>query len=165
MLPAVLWSLLLLPAAIVAQENSTDVFFPDANHVSSNDTRTTLAAASAATAADITIPPLDQFSWPDVCSKPISWSKFRSDFRNTGQSFYRGPQTLSAATQFSRGDFNVFEGRHVRGIPTHTISAGRLVFCQGDLRAQAGAGNYVKRPPFTAVFEALDKQSAHSLSE
>ncbi|MEB0138135.1 MULTISPECIES: dihydropyrimidinase [unclassified Undibacterium] len=76
-----------------------------------------------------------------------------------------GSKTLSAATQFSRGDFNVFEGRRVRGIPTHTISAGRLVFCQGDLRAQAGAGNYVKRPPFTAVFEALDKQGAHSLSE
>ena len=51
-------------------------------------------------------------------------------------------------------DFNVFEGRKVRGIPTHTLSQGKLVYADGDLRAEAGAGRYIKRPPFGANFQA-----------
>ncbi|MFZ6863950.1 dihydropyrimidinase [Undibacterium sp. Ji67W] len=66
-------------------------------------------------------------------------------------------KTLSAKTQFSKGDFNVFEGRTVKGVPTHTISNGKLVFKLGQLMAQTGAGNYVKRPPFSAMFGALNK--------
>jgi dihydropyrimidinase len=66
-------------------------------------------------------------------------------------------KTLSARTQHSKGDFNVFEGRTVRGVPTHTVSQGRLVFARGDLRAERGAGRYLKRPPFNAVSEALAK--------
>jgi dihydropyrimidinase len=62
-----------------------------------------------------------------------------------------GTRTLSAATQFSRGGFNVFEGRTVRGVPTHTVAAGKLVFERGDLRAQAGAGRYVERPAFATA--------------
>jgi dihydropyrimidinase len=63
----------------------------------------------------------------------------------------QGSRTISAATQFSRGDFNVFEGRTVRGIPTHTIAAGRHVFEQGQLRAEEGAGRHIDRPPFQAM--------------
>jgi len=59
-----------------------------------------------------------------------------------------GTRTLSAATQHSKGDFNVFEGRTVRGIPTHTVAAGKLVYANGDLRAERGAGRYVERPAF-----------------
>jgi dihydropyrimidinase len=65
-----------------------------------------------------------------------------------------GSKTLSAKTQFSKGDFNVFEGRTVRGIPTHTLSQGKLVFVNGDLRAESGAGRYIKRPAFNANFTA-----------
>jgi len=65
-----------------------------------------------------------------------------------------GTKTLSAATQHSKGDFNIFEGRTVRGIPSHTVSRGELVYVQGDLRAVRGAGQYVKRPAFSANFEA-----------
>jgi dihydropyrimidinase len=66
----------------------------------------------------------------------------------------QGSKTLSAKTQFSKGDFNIFEGRTVRGIPSHTVSQGRLVFVQGDLRASQGAGRYLKRPAFGADFAA-----------
>jgi dihydropyrimidinase len=59
-----------------------------------------------------------------------------------------GTRTISAETQFSKGGFNVFEGRTVRGIPTHTLAAGRLVFDKGELRAEEGAGRYVDRPAF-----------------
>ena len=65
-----------------------------------------------------------------------------------------GSKTLSAKTQHSKGDFNIFEGRTVRGVPSHTVSQGRLVFVQGDLRAERGAGRYIKRPAFGANFAA-----------
>jgi len=63
----------------------------------------------------------------------------------------QGTRTLTAATQFSKGGFNVFEGRNVKGIPTHTLAAGKLVYERGDLRAEAGAGRYVERPAFSAT--------------
>lgn len=62
-----------------------------------------------------------------------------------------GTRTLSAATQFARGGFNVFEGRTVRGIPSHTIAAGKVVFQHGELRAVAGAGRHIDRPAFTSA--------------
>lgn len=65
-----------------------------------------------------------------------------------------GTKNLSAKTQFSKGDFNVFEGRTVKGIPSHTLSQGKLVFVQGDLRAEQGSGRYLKRPAFGANFAA-----------
>lgn len=68
-----------------------------------------------------------------------------------------GSRTLSVKTQFSKGDFNVFEGRKVTGVPTHTLSGGRLVYKEGELRAVAGQGRYIKRPPFSPIFSALDK--------
>nr|MBP6484535.1 dihydropyrimidinase [Rhodoferax sp.]MBP8183592.1 dihydropyrimidinase [Rhodoferax sp.] len=61
---------------------------------------------------------------------------------------------LSAKTQFSKGDFNIFEGRTVKGVPSHTISQGELVFVQGDLRAVQGKGRYIKRAPFSSNFAA-----------
>jgi dihydropyrimidinase len=67
----------------------------------------------------------------------------------------QGSKTLSAKTQFSKNDFNVFEGRSVRGIPSHTLSQGKLVFVQGDLRAERGVGRYIKRPAFNSNFEAV----------
>jgi dihydropyrimidinase len=71
----------------------------------------------------------------------------------------QGSKTLSAKTQHSKGDFNIFEGMTVRGIPSHTISQGRLVYVQGDLRVTAGAGCYIKRPAFGANFEAAHKRA------
>ena len=63
-------------------------------------------------------------------------------------------------TQRSKVDFNIFEGMTVRGVPTHTISRGKLVYANGDLRVVKGAGEYVKRPAFGTNFEAAGKRSA-----
>jgi dihydropyrimidinase len=62
-----------------------------------------------------------------------------------------GTRTISASTQFAKGDFNVFEGRTVRGIPSHTVAAGKVVFERGELRAVEGAGRHVDRPAFTST--------------
>ncbi|HEY1892099.1 MAG TPA: dihydropyrimidinase [Steroidobacteraceae bacterium] len=68
-------------------------------------------------------------------------------------------RTLSAKTQRSRVDYNVFEGRTVTGVPTHTVSQGKVVYARGDLRAEPGAGRYVKRPPFAPAFGALGRKA------
>ncbi|MDO9158805.1 MAG: hypothetical protein Q7U45_05040, partial [Burkholderiaceae bacterium] len=57
-------------------------------------------------------------------------------------------RTLSVKTQHSKGDFNIFEGRTVTGAPSHTLSQGKLVVANGDLRAERSAGRYLKRPAF-----------------
>ena len=75
-----------------------------------------------------------------------------------------GHKTLSVKTQHSKGDFNIFEGRNVRGVPTHTVSQGELVFVQGDLRAVQGKGRYIKRPAFSDNFTA-NKLRAQTLAQ
>ncbi|HEY0585544.1 MAG TPA: dihydropyrimidinase [Pseudoduganella sp.] len=62
-----------------------------------------------------------------------------------------GTRTISAKTQFAKGGFNVFEGRTVKGIPSTTVAAGKVVFHRGDLRAVEGAGRHVDRPAFAPV--------------
>lgn len=60
-------------------------------------------------------------------------------------------KTISAATQVSRIDFNVFEGYQVTGLPAVVISRGKVAWIDKDLRAEAGDGEYVPRPAFPAV--------------
>ena len=74
-----------------------------------------------------------------------------------------GTKTFSAKTQHSKGDFNIFEGRTVKGTPSQTISQGELVFVQGDLRAVQGKGRYLKRPAFGSNF-AANKLRAETLA-
>jgi len=54
----------------------------------------------------------------------------------------------------------VFEGRTVKGIANQTIAAGKLVWNNGDLRAEKGAGRYLQRKPFAAYFEANARRKA-----
>jgi len=67
----------------------------------------------------------------------------------------QGTRTISAKTHHQNIDFNIFEGRTVKGIPVHTLSNGNLVWTEGDLRTEKGAGNYVKRPAYSSAFEAM----------
>ncbi|WP_299007825.1 dihydropyrimidinase [uncultured Shewanella sp.] len=67
-----------------------------------------------------------------------------------------GTRTISAKTHHQNIDFNIFEGRKVKGVASHTISQGQLVWVDGDLRAVRGAGRYIKRPAFHPMFNAMD---------
>ncbi len=58
----------------------------------------------------------------------------------------RATRTLSAETHHQKVDFSVYEGMEVVGAPVVTVSAGRVVWRDGDLRAERGAGRYVDRP-------------------
>jgi dihydropyrimidinase len=70
-----------------------------------------------------------------------------------------GTRTISAQTHHQQVDFNIFEGKTVRGVPSHTVSQGRVVWADGDLRAERGAGRYVERPAYPAVFDLLSKRA------
>ncbi len=70
-----------------------------------------------------------------------------------------GSRTISAKTHHQNVDFNIFEGKTVKGIPTHTISRGKVVWANGELNVEQGAGQYINRPAFNPVFEALSKQA------
>lgn len=71
-----------------------------------------------------------------------------------------GSRTISAKTHHQRVDFNIFEGRTVKGIAAHTLSRGKLVWTNGELRTVKGAGKYVRRPAFNSAFDAMAKQTA-----
>jgi dihydropyrimidinase len=68
-----------------------------------------------------------------------------------------GTRTISASTHHQKIDFNIFEGMTVRGVPSHTVSQGRVVWADGRLDVREGAGRYVDRPPFPVVYEALSR--------
>ncbi|MGD0335267.1 MAG: dihydropyrimidinase [Xanthobacteraceae bacterium] len=63
-------------------------------------------------------------------------------------------KTISAKKQISRIDYNVFEGFRCTGLPRATLLRGEITWLDGDLRAAAGAGQYVARDPFPAVHVA-----------
>jgi dihydropyrimidinase len=68
-------------------------------------------------------------------------------------------RTISAKTHHQNIDFNIFEGMTVKGCASHTISAGKVVYADGDLRVERGAGHYVNRPPFAPYYDAVKRQS------
>ena len=69
-------------------------------------------------------------------------------------------RTLSAKTHHQKVDFSIFEGMEVTGAPSHTVSQGRIVYANGELRAQKGTGRYIKRPAFAPGFSAREKRTA-----
>jgi dihydropyrimidinase len=64
-------------------------------------------------------------------------------------------RTISAKTHHQNVDFNIFEGMTVTGINTVTISQGRVIYKDGDVRTVKGAGRYISRPPFAPYYSAV----------
>jgi dihydropyrimidinase len=64
-------------------------------------------------------------------------------------------KTITAASQQSAIDYNVFEGKHVKGLPRFVLSRGKVVVDDGALKLEEGHGQYVPREPFPAVAKAL----------
>jgi dihydropyrimidinase len=66
----------------------------------------------------------------------------------------KATKTISARTQVSRIDYNVFEGFCCTGLPRVTLSRGEMAWLDGELRAKAGVGKYVPRDPLSGVHVA-----------
>jgi dihydropyrimidinase len=62
---------------------------------------------------------------------------------------------ISATSHHQNVDFNIFEGTEVTGINVSTVSQGKLVYHDGELRAKQGVGRYIDRPPFAPYAQAL----------
>jgi dihydropyrimidinase len=67
---------------------------------------------------------------------------------------------ISAKTHHQKIDFNIFEGMDVDGGNAVTLSQGRIVYRDGELRTVKGAGRYIDRPPFPAYYAALLKKES-----
>ncbi|WP_313601406.1 dihydropyrimidinase [Rhizobium sp.] len=64
-------------------------------------------------------------------------------------------KTISAKTQQSAIDYNVFEGKQVTGLPRYTLSRGVVVVEDGTIKSREGHGQFVAREPYPAVSKAL----------
>jgi dihydropyrimidinase len=68
-------------------------------------------------------------------------------------------KTISAKTHHQQVDYNIFEGMTVTGRASHTVSQGKVVYSEGKLDVERGAGRYVDRPAFAPYYDALQKQA------
>ena len=66
---------------------------------------------------------------------------------------------ISAKTHHQNIDLNIFEGMEVKGCASHTISAAKVVYANGELKVERGAGRYVDRPPYSSFYQGLDVQA------
>ena len=68
-------------------------------------------------------------------------------------------KTISAKTHHQNIDFNIFEGMTVQGCASHTLSQGKVVYADGKLNVERGAGRYIEKPPFASYYDAMQKQA------
>ena len=67
-------------------------------------------------------------------------------------------KTITAASQKSIIDYNVFEGVEVTGQARYTLSRGEVIWAMGqNSQPQPGRGRFVRRKPFHAANKALSK--------
>ena len=72
----------------------------------------------------------------------------------------RAARTISVETHHQNVDFNIFEGMEVQGAAATTISRGRKVWDGSNLAVEEGTGQYVDRPTFPPVFDAVARMQA-----
>jgi dihydropyrimidinase len=64
-------------------------------------------------------------------------------------------KAITASAQQSAIDYNVFEGKHVKGLPRFTLTRGHVAVHDGDIRTQEGYGKFVRREGNGTVNKAL----------
>ena len=67
----------------------------------------------------------------------------------------KASKTISAETQQSAIDYNVFEGKEVTGLPRYTLSRGVVAWADGEIKTKEGHGQFVARDPGMPVTRAL----------
>ena len=69
-------------------------------------------------------------------------------------------KTISAEGQQSAIDYNVFEGRRVKGLPRFVLSRGHVAVTEGVMSSREGHGAFVAREPRGEVNRALSSWKA-----
>ncbi|GAU22141.1 hypothetical protein TSUD_251690 [Trifolium subterraneum] len=67
---------------------------------------------------------------------------------------------ITAKSHHSRTDTNVYEGRKGKGKVEVTISGGRVVWENNELKVVPGTGKYIQMPPYSYLFDGIDKKDA-----
>ncbi|XP_027068657.2 dihydropyrimidinase-like [Coffea arabica] len=71
---------------------------------------------------------------------------------------------ISSNSHHSRSDTNVYEGWIGKGKVEITIAGGRIVWENNELKVKRGSGKYIKMPPFSYVFDGIEKADASYIS-
>ena len=71
-------------------------------------------------------------------------------------------RTLSAATHHQNIDFSIYEGMQTVGNPAVTLSRGRVVWENDQLKTERGTGRYVDRPCHAPYWAAQNKRNLES---
>ncbi|MBV7380212.1 dihydropyrimidinase [Maritimibacter dapengensis] len=66
-------------------------------------------------------------------------------------------KTITADKQVSSIDYNVFEGKHVKGLPRYVLTRGMVAVMDGEMQEKQGHGKFVAREPNATVNKALSK--------
>jgi len=69
-------------------------------------------------------------------------------------------KTVSAETQQSAIDYNVFEGIEVTGLPRFTLTRGHVAVTEDSIHAEEGHGRFVKRDAYPSTNRALSQWKA-----
>jgi dihydropyrimidinase len=69
-------------------------------------------------------------------------------------------KTISAGSQQSAIDYNVFEGKVVKGLPRYTLTRGQVAVNDGRIETREGHGEFVARDPNSSVNRALSAWKA-----
>jgi len=64
-------------------------------------------------------------------------------------------KVIGAAHQQSAIDYNVFEGKAVKGLPRYTLTRGYVAIADGEVKTREGHGKFVARQPHGEVNRAL----------
>jgi dihydropyrimidinase len=64
-------------------------------------------------------------------------------------------KTISAKSQQSAIDYNVFEGIEVTGLPRFTLTRGKVAIVENEIKTEQGHGKFVGREPNNPVNRAL----------
>jgi len=51
--------------------------------------------------------------------------------------------TLSSEKSFSKSGWTAFDNVKIKGVPTHTIVRGQIVFINGEIKGHPGIGRFV----------------------
>ncbi|KAF7833591.1 dihydropyrimidinase [Senna tora] len=71
---------------------------------------------------------------------------------------------ITAKSHHSRLDTNVYEGRKGKGKVEVTIAGGRIVWENNQLKVAPGTGKYIQMPPFSYLYDGIDKVDTRYLS-
>ncbi|XP_042508710.1 dihydropyrimidinase-like [Macadamia integrifolia] len=67
---------------------------------------------------------------------------------------------ITASSHHSRSDTNVYEGRKGKGKVEVTIAGGKVVWEGSALNVQPGSGKYIEMPPFSYLFDGIERVDA-----